>query len=290
MKITILSDEERRNCYKRYRENDIFRHWFMLLSKYETETGIDPISVWYNAQLVLRELRSHDDFRDSEMEFIISEAERCNPKHSVVAVMAVTLISLVNAAEEGHEDEYIPNDCISNVILKKYLDNKLFEKLLNGFSSKKTGNDGKKVVLKQSDPLAEDYLFEDVDSLTQKDIKELIKRVIDNTQGLKAYFKDDWEIWENLWQHICLDIELFNLLQVISPKRNDWKFNQKMICNVIGIFINERKIKTAVSAINKCISNKNISSYISNIKDFEGNNSALSKTQYETIKGIINKL
>ena len=70
--IKILTSEKRRTCHNLFRKNDLFRHWHPILSDIEGITGIDATSVWYNADVILRNLRACIEYRDDEMNFIHS--------------------------------------------------------------------------------------------------------------------------------------------------------------------------------------------------------------------------
>lgn len=277
--IKILTNEERRTCHNLFRKNDLFRHWHPILSDIEGITGIDATSVWYNADVILRNLRACIEYRDDEMNFIHSEFEREHKKEAVSAIMAVVLTRLMNATEEGHEEERIANDVICNALLKLHCEDTFFDRIMNVFFKRNIGNDGNKVVITPSDPMTQNTSLDDMDEVAKGEIEAKINRVMELTQGLNVYFKD-WEKWRNLWKSICTDAELETLLDKISPNKNSYGINLKMICNVVGMYVSQLKIDVPVLKINNAISNKNLSSYISQPKDFGGSNSALTSEQY----------
>lgn len=283
MKIKILSDEERSKCHAHFRTNDLFRHWMPILSEIEENiTGVDATSIWYNADKILVNLRSCQEYRDEEVEFIHSEISRKQKKEVVSTIMAVVLTRLMNATQEGHEEEFIPNDAMSNAILKKHYDDAFFGKLMEVFLKRNRGNDGKKVVITPSDPMTQNTSLDDMDDVAKKEMEWKINKVMELTQGLNVYFKD-WEKWKELWECICMDAELSTLLEKVSPNRNDWDMNQKMICNVAGMYAGQLKLDVPTTQINNALSTKNLSSYISQPKDFGGSNSALNHEQYNRI-------
>ena len=290
MDIKNLNDDERRTCHNHFRKNDLFRHWLPILSEIESITNMDAISIWYNADMILKNLRACTEYRDEELNFIHSEFARKQKKELVSAIMAVVLTRLVNATEEGHEDEDIPNDLISNAILKKHLEDTLFNKIMYVFFKRDIGNDGKKVVIIPSDPMTQNTSLDDMDDVTKEEIETYIKKILDLTKPLSIYFKEKWKDWQTLWTNICVDAELMNLLKEINPNRNNWNLNQKMICNVVGICVNCNIIKASINALNKALTTKQVSSYISQPKDFDGSNSAFTKEQYEKVEKIIKNL
>lgn len=288
MEIKILNDEERRTCHNLFRKNDLFRHWHPILSEIESITNMDAISVWYNADMILKNLRACTEYRDEELNFIHSEIARKQKKELVSAIMAVVLTRLMNATEEGHEDEDIPNDLISNAILKKHLEDTLFNKIMYVFFKRDIGNDGKKVVITQFDPMTQNTSLEDMNEVAKKEMKDFTNEVMGITKGLKVFFKD-WEEWEKLWESICLDVELLALLKDKSPRGNKWGFNQKMVCNVIGMYYSFKKYDIAISSLNDALGTGNLRSYINNHCAHNTSNSPLSKEQYEKILKIMNK-
>lgn len=287
MEIKKLNDEERRNCHQLFRNNDLFRHWHPILSEIERNfTEMDAISVWYNADVVLKHLRSVTEFRDEELNFIHSEISRNNTKEVVSTIMAVVLTRLINATEEEHEEEDMPNDLICNAILKNHLEDVFFDKMMNVFFKRNIGNDGKKVVITPSDPMTQNTLLDDMDDIAKKEINDYVNRVMEVTGGLKVYIKD-WNEWENLWKSICLDIELLALLKDISPRGSEWGFNQKMVCNVIGMYVVAKSSDISITSINNALGTKNLRKYISNHCAHKSDSSPLSKEQHDKILKMI---
>jgi len=74
----------------------------------------------------------------------------------------------------------------------------------------------------------------------------------------------------------------------VNPNKNDWSLNQKMICNVIGLFRDSTKIGTSISEINNMISGKNLGSYLRNHISYGTTDCALNKEQHKKIESIIN--
>lgn len=128
MKIKVLSNEERRFCFEKYRHNDLFRHFYPILCEVErVVTGIDAISLWYHAEQVLQKLRSVIDYRDTEINFLFAEMARENDAKILATVMYLVFIRLANAAERG--TERTSNDPICMAILKIYYNDVFFLKL-----------------------------------------------------------------------------------------------------------------------------------------------------------------
>jgi hypothetical protein len=248
---------------------------------------MDAISVWYNAEMVLMNLRACIEYRDEELNFIHSEIERGQKVELISAIMAVVLTRMMNATEEGHEEEDIPNDVVCNAILKKHYGDMFFERIMNVFFKRNIGNDGKKVVITPSDPMTQNISLDDMEDVAKEEILAYVDKVLNRTQSLQTHLKNKWEGWETLWRSICMDAELLNLLKETNPNRNEWGFNQKMICNVVGICANHRIIEASTNALNSALTTKQVSSYLRNPKDFGGSDSAFTKEQYEKVEQMI---
>lgn len=285
MKIRILNSEERRTCFGLYRNNDLFRHFQPILSEVERQTtGVDAISLWHHAEQVLLKLRSVPSYRDAELDFLHAEMARENEAKALATVMFIVFIRLANAADTGNAST--PNDPISIAILKIYHEDAFFLKLVEAFFRNKVGNDGKKVVITPSDPMTQPLSMDEMDEVAKAEMQSHMDKVLRLTHGLKVYFKD-WDRWEDLWKQICMDAELFNLLKEINPNRNDWELNQKMICNVVGLCVNMKILEASISSLNKALTPKQVSSYISQPRDFDGSNTAFTKEQCDKVTSMI---
>ena len=285
MKIRILNPDERRTCFGLYRNNDLFRHFMPILSEVERRvTGVDAISLWYHAEQVLQKLRSAHGYRDTEMDFLHAEMTKENDERQLTALMFIVFIRLANAAETGTSPTL--NDPICIAILRLYHEDAFFLKLVEAFFKNKVGTDGKKVVISPSDPMTQNTSLDDMDEVAKAEMQSHIEKVLHLTHGLKVYFRN-WESWEALWKQICMDADLFNLLKEINPNRNDWGLNQKMICNVVGLCVNQRILDASISALNKALTTKQVSSYISQPKDFGGSNTVFTKEQCDKVASMI---
>lgn len=303
----LLSETDKKQFHHYYRNSDLFRQWSGILCQLEREIGeMDAVSLWFLAERNLQRLRNLQQYRDEDIPYIYNELidicrvfvrgtetiERTQDEaeRSAITVMCVILTSLMNAVEKGHEDEDFDNKAMCVAIARLLQENKYFNMLMDTFFARKTGNDGLKVVITPSDPMLEKTVLENMDEEAKKDIKQMVANVIDHTQGLKTLFNNYWEVWKLLWKDICSDSEMIQLLKNIEPRGNEWGFNQKMVCNVIGIF-KENTIKADVSfnAINNDLCSTNVRSYLSKHAEYNGSNSVFNREQHDFIKKLIEK-
>lgn len=304
----LLSIEEQNTLHHRYRKSDLFRQWAPVLCQMEWEREeLDVITIWWETERCLQELRQEQENRDEMIPYLLKQllreyrtveradgtpAERTplQAELTAITVMSVLMFRLMNAVEEGKEEEDFDNRAICVAIANLIRNHPLFEELTDSFFKRKKDNSGQKIVITRNDPMTEPTPLEEMDEQARQEIDEMNERVIGLTKGLKACFKEHWESWVQLVNQVCMDIELLNLLKEVSPSNNDWTMNQKLVCNLIGLFRKKRSIVASVSSINQALSKKQLSSYLRNHADYGGNDSSLSKEQHKRLEAMIDSL
>lgn len=305
--IKLLSEIERKQIHHRYRNNDLFRQWSGILCQLEREAGeMDAVSLWFYAEKCLQQLRNLQQYRDEEIPYIYNElitqcgifakdTESINrtqdeAERSAVTVMCVMLTSLMNAVEKGHENEDFNNKAMCVAIDRLLQKNRYYAMLMDTFFGRKTGNDGQEVVITPSDPMLEKTISEYMDEEAKQEICQMVENVVTRTRGLKSLFNKHWEVWQPVWHDICSDSEMMLMMKNKEPRTTDWGINQKMVCNVVGLF-KEMTIKSTVSIqkINDVLSSTNVRSYVSNHADYGGTNSVFNREQHDRIKQLIEK-
>jgi len=303
--IKILSEEDQIKLHHRYRNSDLFRQWSGILCELEMENKeIDAITLWYYADKCLARLREIKKYRDEEIPYIFRDmikicgaVERSGEKinrhpdkaeRSAITIMCIMLTSLMNAVEKGHENEDFDNKAMCVAIDRLLHQNSYYEFLMEEFFSRKIGNDGKKVVIRPCDPMNEASIIENMDETAKQEMEKMKNKVLNITNGLRVYFKNDWDAWISVWGDICLDTELMQLLSTIDPKDNKWQLNEKMICNVIGMFLEKFEYKKHVSKVNNVLApEKNRRDYISNHGKNGGSSAVFSEEQHSKVESII---
>lgn len=303
--IKILSETDQRTFHHRYRNSDLFRQWSGILCELEMKANeIDAITLWYYAEKCLERLREIKQYRDDEIPFIFRDLiKECSvverndeiinrhpdkAEHSAITIMCIMLTSLMNAVEKGHEGEDFDNKAMCVAIVRLLQQNSYYKCLMEAFFNREIGNDGKKVVIKPSDPMNEASIIENMDEIAKQEMENMKNKVLNITNGLRVYFKNDWDAWISVWGDICLDAELMQLLSTIDPKDNKWQLNEKMICNIIGMFLEKFEYKKHVSKVNNVLApEKNRRDYISNHGKNGGSSAVFSEEQHSKVESII---
>lgn len=300
--MKLLSLTDRNTLYHRYVQSDLYRQWAPILSMLQRKFDeADPASLWYVAERQIVRLRGEQSFREQDIAPIYSELlsdcqkfdestrSKEQARRTASTVMCIVLTMLMNAVEKGHEEERFDNEPMCMAVLDIFVKDTYFQGLMNLFFKRNTGYDGQNVVIAPDDPMLEKTLYEGMDDVAKEEIKQMVKTVMSHTQGLKAVFKSNWTHWESLWKDILADTKMLLMMKNIEPQRNDWGFNQKMVCNVVGMFRDKIGLSGSIKALNDAICTKNIRSYISNHADYDGNDSVFSREQHERIFQLIDK-
>lgn len=292
--LPTLNEEELVIFRERYRNNDLFRHWSPILNQLERRYGCkDAISLWACSEQCLNRLRQVARYRDTEIDYIMRDLLRETDPTTAVTVMCIVLTRLMNAVEKGHEDEDFANmpmcTAIYVALAKDY--KPLAQHLFSEFRGRKTGFDGKPVVIQPSDPMLGNLTLDDMAEEDRGKLETIKKKVIDITRPLQTFWGEDaFGRWEQVWQDICLDTRLFVLLCRKEPRGTQWEMNEKMVCNVIGMFNSQLEKSVEVDKLNKSLQpEKNRRSYISNTDIKAGTDSAFNQQAglYASVEAII---
>ena len=305
--VKQLTTEEQRSLHHRYKLSDLYRQWSPILAMLQRDYGeMDGITLWYSAERQIVRLRSENSFREQEIPPIYNEllddfkvlsfkgkadVERSDgqARHSATTIMCIVLTMLMNAVEQGREEEPFDNEPMCMAIMDILSNDKYFQRLMALFFERKTGYDGQKVVITPKDPMMEESSLDDMDETAQAELKTMVATIMERTKGLQLLFKEQWDKWPSIWSDICLDTELMGLLKEINPRGNEWEMNMKMVLNVIGMLKNAAKMDASDKSINDVLSRKNLRSYIAQHADYIGANSAFNREQHSKVEAIIEK-
>lgn len=312
--MKILTPEEHRSLHHRYKQSDLYRQWSPILSTLQRNYGeMDATEIWFLAEKQIARLREETIYREQEISPIFNELiDDCktlstkdskvtqrsdnDAKRSAITVMCVVLTMLMNAVEKEHEEETFANEPMCMAIMDILSRNAFFQQLMNVFFSRNTGYDGKKVVITPLDPMTNNDPMINMDEIAKEETSIILKLVLNLTNGLKVHLnkegKDDWSKWESVWNDICADTELMMLLKIKnSPRGSEWEINEKMVFNVLGIFISALGYKNFVSTACSAITSKGgRRDYATNHSYKSGNSTVLSTQEiHDRVESIVNK-
>lgn len=298
--MKLLKPDEQHTLHHRYKNSDLYRQWSPILAMLQRKYNeADAQTLWHVAEQQIVRLRSEQTFREQEISPIYNElledclkfdgTERTKPqaRQTASTVMCIMLTMLMNAVEKDHEDEFFNNEPMCMAIMDILSGDKFFKGLMDLFFKRTIGYDGQKVVITPSDPMLEKTIYESMDEVAKEEILQIVKNVLNHTQGLKTLFGDYWNAWEPLWQDICADSQFVLLMKNEEPRKNDWGMNQKMVCNVVGMFKEHTKLTASNKILNDVFCRTNVRSYISNHADYGSANTVFNREQHDRIKQLI---
>lgn len=298
--MKLLKPDEQHTLHHRYKNSDLYRQWSPILAMLQRKYNeADAQTLWHVAEQQIVRLRSEQTFREQEISPIYNElledclkfdgTERTKPqaRQTASTVMCIMLTMLMNAVEKDHEDEFFNNEPMCMAIMDILSGDKFFQGLMNLFFKRTIGYDGQKVVITPSDPMLEKTIYESMDEVAKEEILQIVKNVLNHTQGLNTLFGDYWNAWEPLWQDICADSQFVLLMKNEEPRKNDWGMNQKMVCNVVGMFKDYTKLTASIKNLNDVFCRTNVRSYISNHADYGSANTVFNREQHDRIKQLI---
>lgn len=286
--MKILTPEEQRTLHHRYKNNDLYRQWSPILAQLQRNYNEkDAQTLWFAAEQVIAKLRKEDMYREQEISLLYNELISESSCQTASTIMCIVLTMLMNAVEKGHEEEYFDNEPMCMAIMDILENDTFSNKLMQFFFNRKVGYDGKAVVITPQNPMTDDSFIENMDEVAQREIEQTIKAIMDYTQGLQTFFNEYWNLWAPFWYKICEDTQMMLILKQKNPRTSTLNVNEKMVCNIIGLFNETVKANISVQQINSAISGKNLRSYISNHAYYGRSDSVFHRDQHDKIKNII---
>jgi len=303
--IEELPREEQDRLHHRYRNSDLFRHWSPLLCQLEWELEeLDMTSVWWHTERQIETLRQTQHDRDEMIAYLFKQMREDfksikllngttlvrtddQAEQSAVTVMCVLMTQLMNAVEPEHEEEDFDNRPMCVAIANLLRNHPHFIMLMDRFFKRMKNNKGEKIVITPADPMNIEAVLAEMDETARKEIEAMIEKLSDVTMPIKSLLGDNWQQWENVCRKVCLSPELMKVLRDISPRNNDWGINQKMVCNMIGLFCNVNELTVSLNSINNVLADTNVGSYLRNHADFGGYNCAITRAQHNTLKKMM---
>lgn len=288
--MKTLTLDEQRMLHHRFKQSDLYRQWSPILAMLQREyKEVDPQTLWYEAECKIVRLKGEQTFREQEINPIYNELLTGYSRQTASTVMCVVLTMLMNAVESEHEEDKFDNEPMCMAIMDILSGDKFFQGLMNLFFKRNKGYDGQKVIITPNDPMLENSIIESMDNIAKEEIEQMVKNVVSRTQGLKPLFNEYWKVWEPLWRDICIDTQFMLLMKKEEPRTTDWGLNQKMVCNVAGMFKGQTKLTASNKAINDVLCSTNIRNYISNHAEYGSTNAVLTRDQHDRIEQLIEK-
>jgi len=287
----LLRKEEQEALRHRYLNDDLFRQWSFVLSHWERSfQEANPVSVWYVTDNLIQRLHDAGEHSDAVVPFLYTELLNTHGEMTAITVMTVLFTRLANTAESADASDDNPHKPLCIAILREINNKPLFEKLITEFEAQKLDNRGQNVFIQSTDPMDIEASKNSMDEIAKKENEALVKWVIQKTKGLKSILNQEhWDCWESIWIDICNDSELLlKLKEKNNPRGSDWAVNEKMVFNVLGIFLDIFEYKNTDIKANNAISSSNKRDYITN-HGYKNGSSTVLKTMeiHDKVESIV---
>ena len=287
----LLSLEQQSELHHRYLNDDLFRHWSLILSRLERQNKeVNPVSVWYETERLIQTLHDAGEYSDAEIPLMFTKLIVSHGDVVAITLMTVLFTRLANTAKSAEASDENQHKPLCIAILREISHEPLFETLIKMFESQKLDNKGNKVFIQSTDPMDSEASQNAMDEIAKEEKEKILNKVYELTRGLSAVFKKGhWEIWKSIWDNICNDSELMTLLKKKnSPRGSQWPLNEKLIRNVLGIFLDSFEYSNCDSTANNALGEVNRRDNITNHSYKSGSSTELkTKELHEKVENII---
>lgn len=282
----------------RYRGDDLFRTWTWLLCLLEQQlNGLNAVEIWSETEMICQKLSEIKEHRDNEVEFLYGDlVKRHQSESTAIIILTVLFTQMCDAAPDEEDDaaERNPNRAVCTVLARLLMNpaNKSFvEKLIAAYKSRRYDNEGNKIILPITVYLNVKSPLELMDEGAKAKVEKWVEEIENRTLRIRYFLNIDWDVYKNIWRNICTEQEISLLLKKEQPRKNKWRFNLKLVANVLGILHatpNDGKfvLEGSIQAISDAVG-VNVRAYIANHADFGTSNTTLTKEMHAKIKQII---
>lgn len=126
-------------------------------------------------------------------------------------------------------------------------------------------------------------------SALKDSVDACLRGALEDIKSLRKHIRNmEYASYTKLWEYILYNnVSLAEKLLTVAPNGFDGGYNQKLICNIVGIMIDCGVFDLNKSQVNDLIyGKKNVKSYISNYAS-DGTDSVLTREETKYIKNIV---
>lgn len=296
-----LDRKERDELRQRYRDDKLFQAWSHPLNVISMELDMPaPEAIWLATEKIHLRLRKLGDNAPSEIDFIFSECvEDLQGGEGVTkgealftsAIISFVLMSQLCAAKP-HMGQNPNKGCCKALarILTRDPFLAVTRELLGMLRNERVDLNDNKVIVPVINYLDEAEHEKMLSDATRKDIESMVEKILDKTAALKPKFSFDWTEYRNLWVQVLSEPGMLSRIKEVSPNKNEWNFNMKMVSNVLGIIHANNKIDSCIKGISTLIRLDSSRTYISNHADYSGSRGVFNEEEHKWIDGLVKNL
>lgn len=239
-RYTILTKAQEQELHYVYRKEPLFRALSALLNHQRIKKNIciSDTAVWHLTMQIYDELNRYDSYQSLEISRIHCELrerfEAQYPNDEPLAHRTTTTVLFVLLLQLAKAD---PSDTDPTIrALQRAVAVELTQTERETY--RYTLELRRQLDQCRTDNLLQPVTVEPKCYLAQRPTDEaqrMAERILRLTEPLRDTLRIDWATYETLWQRICADRELLQLLTKISPHNNPWGLNMKLVLNVVGM-------------------------------------------------------
>lgn len=296
-----LDRKERDELRQRYRDDKLFQAWSHPLNVISMELDMPaPEAIWLATEKIHLRLRKLGDNAPSEIDFIFSECvEDLQGGEGVTkgealftsVIIFIVLMSQLCAAKP-HMGQNPNKGCCKALarILTRDPFLAVTRELLGMLRNERVDLNDNKVIVPVINYLDEAEHEKMLLDATRKDIESMVEKILDKTAALKPVLGFEWSKYHGLWVQILSQAGMLSRIKEINPRQNEWKFNLKMVSNVLGIIHTNNKIDCCPKSISTLIRLDSSRTYISNHADYSGSRGVFNEEEHKWIDGLVKNL
>lgn len=292
-----MTKEERAELRARYREDKLYKAWSHPLMELERELGQPaPEEIWHlTEQLHIRLRELGEDapyeidyvFRDLYEPLVGDNVTRGDAMFTSVVISTVLLSQL--CASRPHVGPN-PNQASCRALARILTKDDFLPvcgTLIDMLKAERIDLSGNPVIVPVTNYLDEAECEKCLSASTRKEIDKVVADIMGKLSPLHPMMYVDDEQVQQLWVKILSMPDMLTRVKEVSPNRNAWDMNLKMVANVIGLMIVHKKMEQNANKATTLLGMSNARNYINNHADFYNNGSAFTKEEHRRVDALV---
>lgn len=295
-----LSREERADLRNRYRDDKLYKAWSHPLMELERELHQPaPEEIWHLTEKLHVRLRELGEDAPYEIDYVFRDlyeplmgGDVTKGDAMFTAVVVSTVLLSQMCAARPHIGPNPNQACCRALarILTQDLYLPVCGTLFDMLKQERIDLNGKKVIVPVTNYLDEAESSKTLSASTRKEIDTLVTDIMTKTKPLGQMMFVDEEQVRQLWVKILSMPDMLTRVKQVSPNKNTWGMNMKMVANVIGMLMLYRKMEDNALKASKQVGMSNARNYMNNHADFETNGSAFTKDEHKKVVEMVKSL
>lgn len=293
-----MTREERDELRKRYRDDVLYKAWSHPLMELERELHQPaPEEIWHLTEKLHGRLCDLGEdapyeidyvFRDICDSLIGGDTTRGDAMFTSAVISTVLLSQLCAAKPKGDGENPNRPSCraLARILTKdEFLP--VVGSLMEMLRQERIDLAGRKVIVPVTNYLDQAETSKHLSASTIKEIDHWVEEVWNKTRPLHGMMRVSEDTYRQLWNDILVMPYMLTRIKEVSPRRNAWAMNMKMVANVLGIMMTHLKMEDNQLSACNLLGMPNARPYIGNYADFNGSYNAFSKPELKKVTEMV---